>query len=48
MNEINAWLSQMEDKLNKLDSVPVEQLNDKFFEQCKVKKKNYQLKFKKV
>lgn len=28
----------MEDKLNKLNSVPLDQLNDKFFEQCKVKK----------
>lgn len=30
----------MEDKLNKLSSVPAEQLNDKYFEQCKVKNRN--------
>lgn len=37
VDEINAWLSLMEDKLNSLDGVPVEQLNDKHFEQCKVR-----------
>ncbi|XP_031782469.1 dystrophin, isoforms A/C/F/G/H isoform X4 [Nasonia vitripennis] len=35
VDEINAWLSQMEEKLSRLDGVPVEQLNDKHFEQCK-------------
>ncbi|XP_023248432.1 dystrophin, isoforms A/C/F/G/H [Copidosoma floridanum] len=35
VDEINAWLSLVENKLNKLDNVPVEQLNDKHFEQCK-------------
>ena len=46
MDEINAWLSQIEDQLNRLDGVPVEQLNDKHFEQCKVciRSSNFRLK----
>lgn len=36
VDEINAWLSQIEDKLNKLDKVPVDKLNDKHFEECKL------------
>lgn len=36
VDEINAWLLQMEEKLNKLDGVPVDQLTENHFEQCKV------------
>nr|XP_034172617.1 dystrophin, isoforms A/C/F/G/H isoform X2 [Osmia lignaria] len=35
VDEINAWLLQMEEKLNKLDGVPVDQLTENHFEQCK-------------
>ncbi|XP_076298164.1 dystrophin, isoforms A/C/F/G/H isoform X11 [Lasioglossum baleicum] len=36
VDEINAWLSQVEEKLNELDNVPVDQLTESHFEQCKV------------
>lgn len=36
VDEIKAWLLQVEEKLNKLDSVPVDQLTENHFEQCKV------------
>ncbi|PBC26807.1 Dystrophin [Apis cerana cerana] len=35
VDEIKAWLLQVEEKLNKLDSVPVDQLTENHFEQCK-------------
>ncbi|XP_072751360.1 dystrophin, isoforms A/C/F/G/H isoform X10 [Anoplolepis gracilipes] len=35
VDEINAWLLQIEDKLNKLDAVPIDQLTEHHFEQCK-------------
>ncbi|XP_053994200.1 dystrophin isoform X9 [Hylaeus volcanicus] len=35
VDEINAWLSQVEEKLNKLDTVPIDQLTENHFEQCK-------------
>ncbi|KAG7201714.1 hypothetical protein KM043_004438 [Ampulex compressa] len=35
VDEINAWLLQVEEKLNKLDAVPVDQLTEHHFEQCK-------------
>ncbi|XP_051175836.1 dystrophin, isoforms A/C/F/G/H isoform X1 [Leptopilina boulardi] len=35
VDEINAWLFQIEDKLKKLDNIPLEQLNESHFEQCK-------------
>ncbi|CAL7946059.1 unnamed protein product [Xylocopa violacea] len=35
VDEINAWLLQVEEKLNKLDSVPIDQLTENHFEQCK-------------
>ncbi|KAJ8679612.1 hypothetical protein QAD02_015399, partial [Eretmocerus hayati] len=35
VEEINAWLSQVEDKLNQLDGIPVDKLNDQHFQQCK-------------
>ncbi|XP_076652088.1 dystrophin, isoforms A/C/F/G/H isoform X8 [Halictus rubicundus] len=35
VDEINAWLSQVEEKLNELDNVPVDQLTENHFEQCK-------------
>ncbi|XP_078043653.1 dystrophin, isoforms A/C/F/G/H isoform X2 [Augochlora pura] len=34
VDEINAWLSQVEEKLNELDNVPVDQLTENHFEQC--------------
>jgi len=36
VDEINAWLLQVEEKLNKLDAVPIDQLTEHHFEQCKV------------
>ncbi|XP_076177445.1 dystrophin, isoforms A/C/F/G/H isoform X5 [Ptiloglossa arizonensis] len=36
VDEINAWLLQVEEKLNKLDTVSIDQLTDNHFEQCKV------------
>ncbi|KAL0109188.1 hypothetical protein PUN28_014342 [Cardiocondyla obscurior] len=35
VDEINAWLLQVEEKLNKLDAVPIDQLTEQHFEQCK-------------
>ncbi|XP_011876760.1 PREDICTED: dystrophin-like isoform X11 [Vollenhovia emeryi] len=35
VDEINAWLLQVEEKLNNLDAVPIEQLTEHHFEQCK-------------
>ncbi|XP_076668299.1 dystrophin, isoforms A/C/F/G/H isoform X6 [Andrena cerasifolii] len=35
VDEINAWLLQVEEKLNKLDAVAVDQLTENHFEQCK-------------
>ncbi|XP_024942886.1 dystrophin, isoforms A/C/F/G/H isoform X6 [Cephus cinctus] len=35
VDEINAWLMQTEEKLNKLDAVPMDQLNEQHFEECK-------------
>ncbi|XP_028047174.1 dystrophin, isoforms A/C/F/G/H isoform X4 [Monomorium pharaonis] len=35
VDEINAWLLQVEEKLNKLDAVPIDQLTEHHFEQCK-------------
>nr|XP_031832544.1 utrophin-like isoform X2 [Nomia melanderi] len=35
VDEINAWLLQVEEKLNELDTVPVDQLTENHFEQCK-------------
>ncbi|KAF3428529.1 hypothetical protein E2986_11233 [Frieseomelitta varia] len=35
VDEIRAWLLQVEEKLNKLDGVPVDQLTENHFEQCK-------------
>ncbi|XP_015432799.1 PREDICTED: dystrophin-like [Dufourea novaeangliae] len=35
VDELNAWLLQVQEKLNKLDSVPVDQLTENHFEQCK-------------
>ncbi|XP_014483281.1 PREDICTED: dystrophin-like [Dinoponera quadriceps] len=35
VDEINAWLLQVEEKLNKLDAVPIDQLTERHFEQCK-------------
>ncbi|XP_026673757.1 dystrophin, isoforms A/C/F/G/H isoform X3 [Ceratina calcarata] len=35
VDEITAWLVQVEEKLNKLDGIPVDQLTDNHFEQCK-------------
>ncbi|XP_018303902.1 dystrophin isoform X8 [Mycetomoellerius zeteki] len=35
VDEINAWLLQVEEKLNKLDAVSIDQLTEHHFEQCK-------------
>ncbi|KYN33275.1 Dystrophin [Trachymyrmex septentrionalis] len=35
VDEINAWLLQVEEKLNKLDAVSIDQLTEQHFEQCK-------------
>ncbi|XP_018043564.1 PREDICTED: dystrophin isoform X9 [Atta colombica] len=35
VDEINAWLLQVEEKLNKLDAVSMDQLTEHHFEQCK-------------
>lgn len=36
VDEINAWLLQVEEKLNQLDAVSIDQLTEHHFEQCKV------------
>ncbi|XP_011503422.1 PREDICTED: dystrophin-like [Ceratosolen solmsi marchali] len=36
VDEINTWLLQMEEKLDKLNSIPMEQFNDQYLEQCKI------------
>jgi len=43
VDEINAWLLQIEEKLNKLDAVPIDQLTEHHFEQCKVMRCNLYL-----
>ncbi|XP_035721527.1 dystrophin-like isoform X7 [Vespa mandarinia] len=35
VDEIKAWLLQAEEKLNRLDAIPMEQLTEYHFEQCK-------------
>ncbi|XP_020277675.1 dystrophin, isoforms A/C/F/G/H-like isoform X3 [Pseudomyrmex gracilis] len=35
VDEINAWLLQVEEKLNQLDAVSIDQLTEHHFEQCK-------------
>ncbi|XP_015176032.1 PREDICTED: dystrophin-like isoform X3 [Polistes dominula] len=35
VDEIKAWLLQVEEKFNRLDTIPVEQLTEHHFEQCK-------------
>ncbi|KAK2585161.1 hypothetical protein KPH14_008663 [Odynerus spinipes] len=36
VDEIKAWLLQVEEKLNRLDAIPMEQLTEHHIEQCKV------------
>ncbi|XP_014615296.1 PREDICTED: dystrophin-like [Polistes canadensis] len=35
VDEIKAWLLQVEEKFNRLDTIPMEQLTEHHFEQCK-------------